>query len=821
MVLGQPPVEMQVIDGSLQQVSSCSKNSGDAFVAIASVAKQRTASQRELLAYQPVEVGDTEFGKTPLEEALSGEGLHHSSVGSSRDVSKDTLSLENDCYSMSVIDNVPAVASFALPALSALGQFLVLYFMAFAQNHLFDEGHWLEPISMHSNLNIMKFVAILVSLFKVSTELQHAEALFQAVTIGDIGGSDRRRLCGWFALILQYVVALSVLFVSTSVVLAGFKTVVILTSIFSVFIIVDMDNLLARFVGMSRDLRFVVRIDPELVLARHRRELESGVVRRRFCPVSLPVGIIVLEGFIAVVCNSPPLTILRHGFVSNDDAPEMIADVSHGCCPPILVGTDNVAEVRAGLGSYNYSILLLASPDSPPPRVHWLVLEASHRLQMPTSLQVLEGVDADGNPAALRGSVLSSRVQASYWLQCMAPFFQEGSLARTSPMHEYALITGQKQLYERYVPFAASFLINGLASDGNSYQIYAVAQNPNTLALARQPVISDPLITSVCAPRCESCAKAGPGRCDQCKAGSHRSIDAMCMPCPENCLECGQWVLPGVGWFVGDVSPLSSPLSLSQSSMPCDEDGCANGYGLHSSGNCQRCLVESCLKCDYDQAVCQKCQLGWGLNSTNGTCAPCSHERCACLKAGECDACEAGWGFTKHGICAKCEEGCSLCQRADKCDRCSDGYGPLEGRCKLCPLQCKSCNKSGVGKCDECRPGYGYKEVSRSCVECLPKNCMHCDGDRPKVCLGCETGFGLAPGGACETCGGFCLRCDAAGFCKACEEGFALSEGVCWSCADRCAGCEKAGPGKCDVCYPGYVLDTQTKTCFPQGLEGK
>eukprot|EP00927_Polykrikos_kofoidii_P038066 TRINITY_DN32337_c0_g2_i1.p1 TRINITY_DN32337_c0_g2~~TRINITY_DN32337_c0_g2_i1.p1 ORF type:complete len:796 (-),score=88.42 TRINITY_DN32337_c0_g2_i1:270-2657(-) len=789
-------------------------NSSWSLLNAALPAVQREGSmQSESFGYQCVNVTEPEVGdgNTSAEEAPVPCLSQH--------MSDDTVMLEIDCYSFSLVEDVPEFASLFLPVLSALGQFLVLYFVAFAQDHLFDEGHWLEPISNHAKLNVMKILAISVALFKVSTELRCARKLSQAVAIADLGGSHNRRLYGWFAIVLQYMVALSVLFVSTSVVLAGHKTAAMLQSILCVFVIVDMDNLLAQFIALMSDIRFVVRVDRKLVEAQRSEGHETCGKSTALWFMSIPIIMIFLEICIAIFYNSPPLTILRHGFVSNRDAPQMIQDSALGCCPPILVGTDDGAESTAATDSYNYSILLLAPVGSPPPRVFWHVLETSERPLMPTSLQVLEGVDADGNRALNIGHVLASRVQAAYWLQTMSKYFGHGSLTRLRPRHVYSGIASQTQLYERYMPFAASFLISGLASDGKSYRAYVVAQNPETLALAKAPVISEPLLTSVCAPRCESCEMAGQGRCDRCMTGTHRTSDARCTPCPKHCQSCGQWVLPGASWIAGDAGLAPSSSGHIPSVLPCDENSCASGYGLHSSGDCQKCLVKSCLECDYDQTVCRKCQTGWGLNATTGECAPCSHEHCICLTAGSCDACENGWGFTGNGTCAPCQKGCALCRRTERCDSCEVGFGPTKGQCALCPPHCSQCNVSGVDKCDRCDVGYGYYIKTKTCSPCLPDKCIQCNGEKPGICLDCEMGFGLTPDGSCEKCGGFCSRCDSVGLCTDCEETFTLREGSCWTCADRCERCENAGPGLCDECYPGYVFDNSTKTCLPHGLE--
>merc|ERR1740121_1386144 len=99
-------------------------------------------------------------------------------------------------------------------------------------------------------------------------------------------------------------------------------------------------------------------------------------------------------------------------------------------------------------------------------------------------------------------------------------------------------------------------------------------------------------------------------------------------------------------------------------------------------------------------------------------------------------------------------------------------------------------------------------------------------------CTSCRDGLGRSPTGECLECGTNCKRCDSAGLCDVCEDGFALGGPAvteqgqvtpkvktggqldrCWRCADNCLSCHRAGPMKCDKCMVDYKLVNDTQLC--------
>eukprot|EP00928_Gymnodinium_smaydae_P003137 TRINITY_DN11121_c1_g4_i1.p1 TRINITY_DN11121_c1_g4~~TRINITY_DN11121_c1_g4_i1.p1 ORF type:complete len:816 (-),score=141.68 TRINITY_DN11121_c1_g4_i1:149-2536(-) len=786
--------------------SSPSPTDRDALLAAASNGRgsvDESEMSRMGTEYQRVQSDDI----APRVQRLASSPLDFITGRLETDFKEGCVSLEHDCYSIAVLDNTPAWAAVALPMLSATGQILLLYFMAFANDeNMFDEGHWLEPKSSHGNVKIMKVIGILIALFKVSTEVHHAQALFRALTIGEIRG-HARRLCGWWSLMMQYVMAILVLFVVTSVVLAGQSCTFIMSKIFSTFVIVDMDNLMARFLEVVWRLHFHIKVDTELCATWRTRERLVGGMSVRLCFLVLPATFILCEVGFSLLYNTPPHTVLMHGYVSNHMPPMMLTPLVDGCCPPLRIALSAKAgEQTEALGTsvYNYSVMFLAPLGSPPPVVRWIALEAGSEPHAASSLQVWEGRDGDGNWALNMGGARSHRVQAGAYLQ-------DHGYARQT----YLAVQQRKALYQTMLPFEAIFSVTGLKTYGSAYRIYAVAQNPETQALAKSPVASATLVTSVCAQRCLSCEMSGSGRCDRCVQGTHRTSQGLCMPCPENCLLCEESAA-----IYGFSTAIGSFEGRFLAQMPCDVGGCNEGYGLTSDGVCKRCSIANCLSCDGDTSTCRQCRRGHGIGA-NGTCLPCAHERCICIEAGQCDLCETGWGFTSNGTCAACQEGCAMCEFAHDgiCESCRSGFGfDDDGRhCKQCLPHCMSCNVSGPAGCDFCQSGFGFDVSQKRCSRCTPEHCLECDGSVPYKCTRCEYGFGVTHEGQCDTCGADCKRCDAVGRCKLCHSSFTVSDGVCKMCGDRCQNCSVSGPARCDNCWPGYVIEPNSRTCMPHG----
>jgi len=667
-------------------------------------------------------------------------------------------------------------------------------------------------VSDHHSVNAMKVLNVVIGLFKVSTEFQHAQQLALAITFGSITGRIRRIFC-WWAMILQYMMAILVLFVSTSLLLSCQSGVACVLKTLAVFIVIDMDDLAAHFLSIWWTLDFTVKIEVAEARCTPRAGLDSERYLRdpgetanwtaqgedgsrsintapsRVWFLVVPVSLILAEGGFAIWTNNIPLTFIRHGFVSNEAYPEMLVDI-----PPFT--TDGVSNYA------KYTVLVLAPLGEPSPVLLWVGLCARPEPKAPDALQVHDAVDGDGNPAIYSGTVQTTAVQGRFWLQ------KHGFDLRI-----YKDLVRRKQLYKVHTPYVASFEMPNLQPNGAAYRVYAAAQNPRTKALSPFTVSSATLFTSQCAANCLNCEESGAGLCDKCSLGNRHTADRLCKPCPRQCRIC----------------------SISDDS--CDVGGCVAGHGVSRQGQCISCNVTGCESCDerfgFFNGTCDRCKRGLGFSrkANHTSCRPCAHEHCYCSREGGCDSCSVGYGLVpsdQDGMtCRKCEEGCYDCKtvRDGDCYRCLEGYAPdpeNNGRCRPCAVECLNCTKSGLASCDKCKPFHGFSRYYHKCKKCRVPHCEDCSDNLYK-CRSCRHGYGLP---MCETCGASCAICDNVGHCKVCERGYATiagaSGGKCWSCADNCVSCTKSGPAKCDLCVAGYAIEKATQTCMdPVFLGGR
>lgn len=714
--------------------------------------------------------------------------------------SKKVIELQADCYSIAAVEDCRLVPAVLLPLASAIAQLLVLYFLAFSSENRFDEGLWLQPFSTNVSLNMLKVIATLVSLFKASTEMLHARQLCRALIVGEFH-QPHNWICGYWALVLQYAMALSVLFVSLSLVIGSRTPSGCVLKIFSVFVTVDMDNLAAKFIEAFWGIDFCVQVHDDRVedLAWGKRPTvgQIGGLLVNILFFYVPVGCILVTSCAAALSNTLPLTLISNGVVSNIAPPKMINALDGDCCRPNC--TLRAVQPNSGL-SADCSVLLLGLPlpgatFAVPPHVYWVAFEAQSQPRPPSSLQVVEGFNGDGIASPISGNDKAKPAQANYWLQL------NGYRSTT-----YQRLLVEEKLYKHSVPFEVHFSLDGLAA-GAEYRVYVSAQNPMTKALSPVPAASDLLRTSACPPLCASCDISGPQFCDRCSPATYRNSMGTCTPCTENCVQCND---KDALWRQ-TFELLESPPDV----IPCDLRGCERGFGVEE-GHCKKCKVDACLNCDDNNSLCQHCEDGFGFDLTMGSCQQCSSIHCRCSAKGGCDFCVSGYGLSPNGTCVACAEGCDECLFAhDECKGCALGWGKSGPKCVRCPQHCVDCLKSGPNGCDSCRSGYGFSGRRQLCEACEPEHCETCDGEDPKSCRKCKHGYGLTPGGLCDTCGESCLRCGSVDACSECELRFALKDGQCWGCADGCDACQSAGPGLCDQCTQGFQLNGRLRTCHP------
>jgi len=149
----------------------------------------------------------------------------------------------------------------------------------------------------------------------------------------------------------------------------------------------------------------------------------------------------------------------------------------------------------------------------------------------------------------------------------------------------------------------------------------------------------------------------------------------------------------------------------------------------------------------------------------------------------------------------------------------------LEGTAAECPAlrDCESC-PDGV-HCERCRAPdlFILNEAKTGCESCYDISGGTCERCTSRSqCDKCMTGGPvLAPiRPMCESCADNCeyfaCKINGAGKCDKgmCVEGFTLNaDKTCSSCADGCYVCEQSGPGKCDTCPQGMVLNSETGDC--------
>ncbi|KAL7719923.1 TNFR-Cys domain-containing protein [Entamoeba marina] len=324
--------------------------------------------------------------------------------------------------------------------------------------------------------------------------------------------------------------------------------------------------------------------------------------------------------------------------------------------------------------------------------------------------------------------------------------------------------------------------------------------------------------------------------CDVCEDG-YRSVNGTCVKCTlENCATCNE------------------NICLT----------CAKGRML-SYGTCDTKCIENCDSCSYT-TTCDVCSPTHILNTTNGTCVPCSEkfqdcrtctaDKCLtylcqhtdqecdkkltpglyysevtqkCEKCGDgckrckydkqksskCVICNDGLFLTKEGECIPCHyvEGCKSGQcDGFKCLQCKKGFYPKGKGCAKCEESCSHCTNNGT--CLMCAEGYFLDPEFGKCVEhyeiehCAEKNWNN-------VCVRCEDGYGFDKFKKCVACDASCKDCHYADKCKHCKDGFFNENGHCVACSRR--GCDLCDANECFSCLPNAFLHNGVCVRGPPG----
>ena len=214
-------------------------------------------------------------------------------------------------------------------------------------------------------------------------------------------------------------------------------------------------------------------------------------------------------------------------------------------------------------------------------------------------------------------------------------------------------------------------------------------------------------------------------------------------------------------------------------------------YKLNEFGTCQKCSMEHCKKCHYNNSLineCEECDNGYYLSS-NKTCQKChqyveiGHGYCTICSDNINDYdydsriycyCYSDSVLNLNKTCSYCGEGCNNCilkeDNTPFCISCSSGTFISENKCLICPKGCSTCeidNNNNATKCTSCYSGYALssngtcKFCSNGCNNCIIKQNFETS------CLSCYDNYYVYElNGTCTYCGNIdyiggygCYRC--------------------------------------------------------------
>ena len=356
-----------------------------------------------------------------------------------------------------------------------------------------------------------------------------------------------------------------------------------------------------------------------------------------------------------------------------------------------------------------------------------------------------------------------------------------------------------------------------------------------------------------CIENCKKCPNSSE-KCEDCEDGFSLLKDQSCGGCPEGqvsfkkvCIDCQE----------PDKCVKCNPNNIREC-LKCKDElylqpnktchgTCESGYYPNEYGECIKCPMENCDKCDSKE--CKECMVDYYLfNNTKcpkecpdgyievgKQCVKCTDTKC--VKCSEydisvCTKCDYPNEFLKNGKCVKdcgegyvaegpkcieCIEGCKECDNTVVCNVCDIGYYFLNGKCVK-----------------DCPSGRRKNPNTRVCEECSTSNCDSCPDDK-ETCKDCKEGFVLynnicyerCPVGTflspdqrhCESCDQKCAECINKKTCirckipyflqgevcqEECDKGYYDNDRVCVECQNtKCEKCSKEDSTKCTKCPSG------------------
>ena len=220
-------------------------------------------------------------------------------------------------------------------------------------------------------------------------------------------------------------------------------------------------------------------------------------------------------------------------------------------------------------------------------------------------------------------------------------------------------------------------------------------------------------------------------------------------------------------------------------SYNCQE--CLNNkdYKLDEFGRCQKCKMDNCKKCYYNENYTkefEECNSYYYLSSDK-TCKNCKYKS---IGYGYCTVCSdnitdyesttcncySDSVLNLNKSCIYCGQGCNHCILKDDkpyCLTCSSGTFIDDNKCLICPSVCSKCiiDNNNQTKCISCYSGYALtsngtcKFCGSGCNNCIIKQ------NNEISCLSCSPDYALNLKGTCTYCrsidyiGGYgCSRCE-------------------------------------------------------------
>ena len=201
------------------------------------------------------------------------------------------------------------------------------------------------------------------------------------------------------------------------------------------------------------------------------------------------------------------------------------------------------------------------------------------------------------------------------------------------------------------------------------------------------------------------------------------------------------------------------------------------------NGVASKCSLSNCLTCTSGGAICTSCSDGNTI--VGGSCIAClDHNAISCLS-------------TNLNYSTTCIPKYSV-----ETSNTNSGKN-----CLPCGNNCLKCDINGPGNCDsyQCMIGFVQLKGYINCTACV-NYCAVCDTNNLNLCLNCGP-YRYSDGqGSCLSCSAQCQVCTSALNCSACQLGYTLINGLCYSSLNY--PCAITGSNsQCSQCFQGYVLN--------------